>query len=296
MTKADYSHGMESEKQGSCLIVGCGYVGKPLADSLFSDGWKVGAVVKSDQSRVALAEHSYQVFQGDVTEASFWKHLEPEWDAVVYCPSTGGGGVAAYQQIHEVGLKNCLEWLSEEARLFYTSSTSVYGQTKGELVDEASETAPASASARELVHAEQRVCAMGQTVLRLGGIYGPERGVLLKRLLSGDALIPEQSPKWLNLIYRADIVTAIRHGMAGHLDAGAVYNVIDNEPASYQEIYAWLCERLQLPLPATGTPDYFGKRGMTNKRVANQKLRETGWQPQYSTFREGYAAMLQWQA
>ena len=283
---------MGAERKKSCLIVGCGYVGKPLAESLTADGWRVGAVVKSDASRIALTDQPFEVFQGDVTQASFWKQLAPQWEHVVYCPSTGGGGVDAYRQIHEVGLQHGLEWLPPQAQLIYTSSTSVYGQCDGEWVDETSETDPAAASGQELVKAEQRVCDAGQTVLRLGGIYGPERGVLLKRLQAGDALIPEQHPKWLNLIYLSDIISAIRHGLSGRLEPGTVYNVIDNEPASYREIYQWLCDQLQLPLPVTGTPDYFGKRGLTNKRVSNQKLRDTGWLPLYSSFREGYEAML----
>ncbi len=32
------------------------------------------------------------------------------------------------------------------------------------------------------------------------------------------------------------------------------------------------------------------KRGLTNKRVSNAKLRATGWKPIYPTFREGLTA------
>jgi len=276
---------MDSSAQGICLIVGCGYVGHPLAQGLSRKGWRVGAVVKSDSSREKLSGQGFEVLQGDVADCSFWDDLHSEWGHVVYCPSTGGGGVSAYREIHELGLKHCLEWLPDGSRLFYTSSTSVYGQEDGELVDESSITTPRSESAQELVHAEQRVCTAGQTVLRLGGIYGPERGVLLKRLREGKALIPEQDPKWLNLVYLSDIVSAITYGLSGRLVSGEVYNVIDNQPSSYREIYQWLCERLEMMVPPIGTPDYFGKRGMSNKRVSNQKLRNTGWQPEYSSFR-----------
>ncbi|MEM1158442.1 MAG: SDR family oxidoreductase [Verrucomicrobiota bacterium] len=292
MSKARYSSRMNAGQEKSCLIVGCGYVGKPLAEALLSEGWRVGAVVKSEISSAALADQSYEVFQGDVADPLFWQQPDPVWKHVIYCPSTGGGGVEAYRQIHEIGLMNVLNWLPAGARLLYTSSTSVYGQSDGEVVDEDSVTEPASPSAQELVKAEHRVCDAGQTVLRLAGIYGPERGVLLKRLRAGGALIPQQDPKWLNLIYLTDIVSVIRHALTGKLKSGSVYNVTDNEPASYREIFQWLCDRLQLPLPDIGTPDYFGKRGITNKRVSNQKLRNTGWQPQYPSFREGYEAML----
>jgi nucleoside-diphosphate-sugar epimerase len=283
---------MSRKRAKSCLIVGCGYVGKPLADRLIHQGWSVGAVVKSRESYQRLAGGELTVFKGDVSDAAFWNGLTADWDCIVYCPSTGGGGIEAYQQIHDVGLSHCLQWMKPQARLIYTSSTSVYGQTDGEWVDESSPTEPLSESGAELVKAERRVCGAGQIVLRLGGIYGPDRGVLLKRLRESKGMIPEAHPKWLNLICLNDILAAIQHGLEGRLKASEVYNVIDSEPASYREIYRWLCQQLNLPLPPTGTPDYFGKRGMTNKRVSNQKLRDAGWAPDYPSFREGYQELL----
>lgn len=282
---------VEQEKR-NCLIVGCGYVGKPLATRLMKCQWNVAGVVKSESSLHQLASSGIPAFQGDITDGRFWSDLGEEWSHVVYCPSTGGGGVAAYREIHDVGLTYALNWAARRAQLIYTSSTSVYGQTTGELVDESSLLQPASESARELVRAERKVCTSGKIVMRLGGIYGPERGVLLKRLLEGRAMVPEQDPKWLNLIFLDDIVDAIEHGLTGHIEPGQVYNVIDDEPASYRSIYEWLCKKLDLPMPPTGTPDYFGKRGITNKRVSNQKIRHTGWRPRYPSFREGYESML----
>ncbi len=278
--------------KSSCLIVGCGYVGRALADVLVQQNWRVGGVIKSDASCAELTGEGLKLFQGDVAQKIFWENLPSNWDHVIYCPSTGGGGLAAYQQIHDVGLRHCLKWIRPKARLFYTSSTSVYSQNDGEWVDETSDLKLGFASAQVLVKAEQRVTSAGYTVLRLGGIYGPDRGVLLKRLQTGKAIMPEQDPKWLNLIYLADILAAIQHGLNGKLHSGEVYNVIDNEPAAYQDIYQWLCDQLDLPLPQVGTPEYFGKRGITNKRVSNKKLRATGWHPQYPSFRDGYEQML----
>jgi nucleoside-diphosphate-sugar epimerase len=47
-----------------------------------------------------------------------------------------------------------------------------------------------------------------------------------------------------------------------------------------------------MELPATGPRDLNRKRGWTNKRVSNKKLRALGWKPQYPSFREGLTDML----
>ncbi|MEM6822174.1 MAG: SDR family oxidoreductase [Verrucomicrobiota bacterium] len=275
-----------------CLIVGCGYVGTALAQQLESDGYEVAGVVYTESSARALREKGWNVFQGDVADSEFWKSLPGRWNMVVYCPSTGGKGLEGYQQIHEQGLKLAFDWLDGQTTFIYTSSTSVYGQTDGEWVNESSETNPVSETAKILVKAERSVLDHGGLVLRLAGIYGEGRGVLLKRLLEGGAMVPEQDPKWLNLIHQADIISAIQYGLSGKLGFGELYNVVDSRPASYREIYHWLCEQLSRSLPPTGTPDYFGKRGLTNKRVSNQKILETGWLPKFPSFQEGYQGML----
>jgi len=273
-------------------ILGCGYVGMALGQELLKNGHHVWGVVRSEASATHLRACGLEAMQGDLASTELWKQMEPgNWRAVIYCPSTGGGGINAYRAIHERGLELALQW-APGLPFFYTSSTSVYGQQDGKWVNEASPTEPDAETAKVLVEAEQRVLQSDGIVLRLGGIYGPDRGVLLKRLLEGKAMIPPQDPKWLNLIHLEDIVGALRHGIEGHLPAGQLFNVIDDAPSSYREIYAWLCAKLNRPLPPVGTPEYLGKRGLTNKRVSNAKLKATGWQPNYPTFREGYRAAL----
>lgn len=288
----DFVESPISEPEHSCLIVGCGYVGFPLARSLQAKGCKVAGVVRSEESRQRLKQAGVEAFAGDIGHSEFLRRLPLDWNHLVYCPSTGGRGLEGYQHIHGAALERVLEKVGRQTRFHYTSSTSVYGQQDGEWVDEESVLEPAAPTARILVAAEKRVVQAGGTVLRLGGIYGPGRGVLLSRLEDGRAMIPLQDPKWLNLIHLDDIVFAIRHSLNGQLAAGEIYNVIDDEPASYRDIYTWLCGRLERDLPPVGDPEYQGKRGRNNKRVSNRKLKATGWVPAFPSFREGYQAML----
>jgi len=65
-----------------------------------------------------------------------------------------------------------------------------------------------------------------------------------------------------------------------------IYNVVDDQPILQSECYRWLAQRLNRPLPPIGRSTQERKRGDSNKRVSNAKLRRLGWTPQYPTFAE----------
>ncbi len=76
-----------------------------------------------------------------------------------------------------------------------------------------------------------------------------------------------------------------------HGGAPGIWNACDNEPVRQVELYRWLCAPSGLPMPPSG-PAAAKKRGSTDKRVSNAKLRSAGWKPRYPSFREGYAEMV----
>jgi hypothetical protein len=71
------------------------------------------------------------------------------------------------------------------------------------------------------------------------------------------------------------------------LPAREIYNVIDDQPMLQSECYRWLAEKLNRPVPSLGRSTSTSKRGATNKRVSNAKLRGIGWTPRYLSFAEG---------
>ena len=75
-------------------------------------------------------------------------------------------------------------------------------------------------------------------------------------------------------------------------EPGRIYNVADDEPVSQLDFFRWLSVQLRKPLPpfASAEESAGRKRGVTNKRVSNRRLREElGCGLKYPTFREGYA-------
>lgn len=277
------------------LVVGAGYVGEAWGKRRLGDGDLVTAMVRSAASRKRLEDSGcpWTAFlSGDAADAGFWDSLTPAYDVVLYCPSTRGGGMEDYRHIHETGLKHALDHAqTSQARFFYTSSTSVFGQNDGEWVRE-EDASPLTEKARVLDEAEQRVLSVGGTVLRLSGIYGPERMYHLRRLEGEVPSLPGDGSRIMNMIHRDDIGGALDFLIAHPEQDGGLFNVTDDEPVSLLDFYRWLCPKLGRPVPPVGGEETGFSRGLTSKRISNRKLRSLGWELQFPTFREGYAELL----
>ncbi len=273
---------------GNALVVGCGYIGLPLALELKKQ-FSVSAWVRSEATAATLAPHGFaQVIAANVADPAAWKSLDIPYNLVIHCASSGRGGEAAYEEVFVQGARRMSEH-SPEARKIFVSSTSVYGQTGGETVTEDSPAEPATATGRLLREAEKIALSGGATVVRSSGIYGPGRAVLWEKFKRGEAVIEGDGSRWLNQIHQRDLVAAI----VRLIDYGAlrqIYNATDNSPVMQRDYYAWCAEVLKKPLPPSGSPDPNRKRGLTSKRVSNAKLRTAGWAPIYPSFREGIAA------
>ena len=176
-----------------------------------------------------------------------------------------------------------------QARRLFVSSTSVYGQTDGEIVTEESPAEPATETGKILREAEKVALTAGAIVVRSAGIYGPGRGVLLEKLRRGEAVIEGDGSRWINQIHRDDLVAALML-LLERGEAGQIYNASDDAPVGQRDFYAWCGEFLRKPMPPSGPVDRERKRGLTNKRVSNAKLRALGWAPKFPSFREGLKA------
>jgi len=130
--------------------------------------------------------------------------------------------------------------------------------------------------------------------LRVAGIYGPGRGHAFKQFLRGEARLEGAGSRFMNMIHRDDLIGVIIRGLEMGRP-GQVYNAADNEPVTQTTFYSWLAAELKQPPPlqVAANEENGGKRGVTNKRVSNAKLRtELGYQFKFPDFRAGYAAEI----
>jgi nucleoside-diphosphate-sugar epimerase len=265
------------------LIAGCGYVGQATADLFCGAGWDVEGWTASEKSAAALSARPYPVFQVDISKRHQVAERPGTFDAVVHCASSRGGGVESYRQIYLNGARNLLDRFE---KMLFTSSTSVYAQRGGSWVTEESETRPVRETGRILLETENVVLARGGVVARLAGIYGPGRSALLTKFLAGRAIIDPERDRFVNQVHRDDIASALFFLVSEKWRKSQIYNVVDNEPILQSDCYRWLAQRLNRPLPPIRELTEDRKRGDTNKRVNNAKLRSLGWTLQYPTFVE----------
>ena len=265
------------------LIAGCGFVGLATARLFGQHGWEVTGCTHSAESAAKLAAEPFPVLACDLAEESAVHALASigPMDAVMHCASSSRGGAEQYRRVYLDGAHH-LARTFPAATLLFTSSTSVYAQTDGGWVTETSPAEPSRETGLLLRATEDFVTAQNGIVTRLAGIYGPGRSVLLRKFFDGTAVIEGDGAKWINQAHRDDIAAALVHLVSS--DARGIFNINDDRPLPQRDLYAWLAERFQRPLPPSGPIDLNRKRGWTNKQVSNARLRATGWQPQFPSF------------
>lgn len=274
----------------SVLIAGCGFVGLPLARNLASSGWETHAITASETSAANLQAESFPVYALDISDqARFGRLMVRRFDVVIHCASSGRGDAGKYAKVFLAGTQNLLSHL-KYGRLVFTSSTSVYAQTDGSTVDEASPAEPLRETGQILRQAEELVLASGGAVARLAGLYGPGRCVPLQKLLDGRAMIEENGARLMNRLHHLDAAAALQ--FLAETESSGLFNVVDNYPVTEIEWFQYVCQRLHKPLPPVGPLNLNRKRGWSNKRVSNQKLRSLGWDPVYPTYKEGLDSIL----
>lgn len=276
------------------LVVGCGYVGGVLATLLRDEGLQVWGL----RRRPDRSETTIQWLAADVGDAKgVSEALAPLCDGesldVHYLVSAGGFDDEAYRTAYVRGLANVLSALAGAAvrRVVFAGSTAVYGQADGEWVDEDSLTEPNGFSGRRLLEGEALLAdaPMTTVAVRFGGIYGPGRTRLIDRIADGQAIATADRPQFRSRMHRDDCARTMRH-LANVASPDACYVAVDDEPTDQRDVQAWLCEQLGVSQSAL-TPVTSSARG-GNKRCRNARLRGTGLELGFPTYREGYGALL----
>lgn len=266
-------------------IAGAGYLGSRIAHYFQQKKQRVTALVRSAKSVERLNTQSIVSRQVDFLEPNTLESVPPA-HFVVISVAPEDHSLEGYKNIYLTGVKNYLAAFANHPKPFlivYISSTGIYEENTGGWVDSETFPNPKTEKAKLLLAAEQQVLQSGypSCVLRLSGIYGPDRNRIQK---IKDGNYPETSG-WANLIHVHDAVSAIPV-LFKSAKTGNVYLGTDDQPFTQQEFLDWLCPKLKLPVPAVES------KNLSGKRCSNQKLKELGWKPDFPTFKEGYSSLL----
>lgn len=271
------------------LIAGCGDLGTEAGLRFAAAGHEVFGIRRSPEKLPP------QIRGVKADLSSGMPGLPVEADILVIALAADASTEDAYRAAYVDGLRNVLDGVDRQAspprRILFVSSTAVYPDAGGAVVDENTPTEPTRFSGKILLEAERLLLDRAEnasTVLRLGGIYGPGRTRLIDQVRSGKAMIPGQ-PKHTNRIHRDDAAAMMVHLATMEAQPEPVYLGVDDESAELGDVLRFLAQELRLPEPLVG-PASDGGAG--DKRCSNTRLRSTGFEFTYPTFREGYRAIL----
>lgn len=271
------------------LIIGCGDIGCALGERLLAAGHRViGARRHPERLPKGIEPLAIDVAQPGTL---------PDADILVYAVSAERFEESAYQKAYPDGLKAVLDQFSTQKRspkhVFFISSTSVYDQNQGELVDEDSVTEPKGFSGRLMLEAERLLLEhdMPSTVVRFSGIYGLGRERLIRQVSEG-RIAPQVPMLYSNRIHRDDganvLAWLIERTLTGEpLDD--CYLVTDTEPAALHDVMMWLAGELKVE-PHDYIQSPLSRR--SSKRCSSHRLVAQGYRFLYPTYRDGYRQIL----
>ncbi len=279
------------------LIIGCGYLGRRVAERWRQAGQEVWTLVRSETHADELRRAGFPTLLADVTQPASLATL-PECDTALFSPGYNPRAGGSRRAVYVDGLAHVLEALPPRVqRVIHISSTGVYGQTAGQWIDESAPCRPRREGGAAFLAAERLLAghawASRAVTLRLAGLYGPGR-IPLKVELRAARPIAVAAHVYLNLIHVDDAAAVVL--AAENARASALYNVSDGHPVLRRQYYEYLAELLHVAGvaivdPPPGAP--ISPRSDSNKRIGNARLMaELGVNLQYPSYREGLAAIV----
>lgn len=282
------------------FIAGCGYIGERIARLSRAAGSNVLCLIRSREKAATLSGQGFGTVVCSLDDPAAVPAFDLADRTLYYLVPPPGGGIV------DSRARNFLAALGRQNRpskIVYISATSVYAETAGGVVSEASPAEPVSAMGKRRLDAEKAFLGYGQAnavpvvILRVSGIYGPGRLPLMQISL-GQPLLREEESGPSNRIH-ADDLAQVCLAAAERGGAGEVFNVSDGHPASMTSYFNACADALRLPRqPQVSMDDarqvmlplmfsYVSEsRVVDNSRM----LKELNVELRYPTMREGLAA------
>ena len=273
------------------LIIGCGQLGFSIVNNADPDVFKLYGFSRSlRKSPASIEMHQVDILKTEAIDAI--KLINPE--IIIYAVSADTQSIESYQDHYVLGLKKTYEAILELdhfKHLFFVSSTRVYGQKTTKILSELDIAEPSDYGGEALMEAETvaRQLKDKATILRLSGIYGPNRKRMIQLAQSNPGNWPATN-NWSNRIHEEDAARFIVFLMKRIMMKESIeplYLVTDGVPTKQYDVLTWIRNRLQLTTDTIELPIL-----ESGKQLQSVLLNQTGFVLKYPDFTYGYEAII----
>lgn len=302
-----------------------GALGRWVTPRLIAAGHQVVGLSRSPQNHAWLSAQQAIPRTGDLFNAAQMRQLTADCDAILHLataiPTKSRTTLRDWQmndRIRREGTRILVDAAHHNRCQLYLqqSLTLLYGDQQGAWVDETTpipaRQARVTQSAQEMERIVQETTAkagLPSVILRFGTFYAPDAAhtqAMFGALKKGFFPIIGRGDNYSNLTHLADAATAIVKTVAAHQAIhGQTFNVVDDEPVTYQTLMTFIASQLGAR-PPIHLPVWVSKLAVgahlvenltTSVRCRNQKFKAaTEWQPTYATYRQGMIAAIDaWQ-
>jgi nucleoside-diphosphate-sugar epimerase len=265
-------------------ILGCGWLGLPLAKVLLENGFCVKGSTTSVEKLSILENSGIQAFQIQLTETEIQgevdSFLENSKILIIDVPPKLRGSStdpsSALRMTFVSKIKNVIPLIEKSSveNVIFISSTSVYGDTSTTLsVTEETKTCPDTESGKQLIQAEQLLQSnpnFKTTILRFGGLIGEDRHPI--KFLAGRSNIENPNAP-INLIHQVDcigiILEILRQAQNDKLERNETFNAVTPFHPSRKEYYTQKAIDLNLDLP-----EFNDENSSFGKTISSTKIEQ----------------------
>jgi nucleoside-diphosphate-sugar epimerase len=250
--------------------------------------------VRRPAEAYALVATGVELVAGDILEAESLTAVARKCDAALHLATAipkPGGDWSRNDRIRREGTRNLLAAAAANGvrRYVQQSIAMLYGDTGQNVVDESAPLQPtpiiqSAADMEQLVQA----AALDWCILRGGLFYGAGAGLedgWRQAARAGTLQLPGGGSDLISLIHVVDMARAVVLAAEG-APPGSIYNVVDDAPAHYADLLAYVAAQAGASPPQAGGPQRMASFGCSNARIK----RELGWQPAYPSYRSGLAS------
>lgn len=252
-------------------ILGCGWLGLPLAEQLRDDGHQIKGSTTNPNKLQLLKGKAIEPFLIELSPTVKCDACDDFWEAdVLVLNIPPGRGLNNIEEYHTKQIQSVIDNIADSPIKFvvFISSTSVYPPQAGIVSEEdtvkENTSRPSGKALLKVERLLQKQNGFKTTIIRFGGLYGHDRHPV-KYMAGRKELDNGNAP--VNLIHQEDCIKIIQKVIDDHV-TGEIFNGVSDGHPPKKMYYPAVAKALDLD-PPTFKEDH----NKDYKVVSNQKLK-----------------------